>query len=62
LISLKFNLFVITDAYYFEERPIFGKEDLILEHKQQVARKQHAEKEGKQHARGKATWQGGRKA
>jgi hypothetical protein len=24
---------------YFEERPIFGKEDLILEHVQQVARK-----------------------
>jgi hypothetical protein len=31
----------------FGERPIFGKEDLILECKQQVARKKHAEKEGK---------------
>jgi hypothetical protein len=31
----------------FGERPIFGKEDLILKHEQQVARKQHAEKEGK---------------
>jgi hypothetical protein len=31
----------------FEERPIFGKEDLILEHAQQVERKKHAEKEGK---------------
>jgi hypothetical protein len=32
---------------FFGERPIFGKEDLILEHVQQVARKKHAEKEGK---------------
>jgi hypothetical protein len=27
---------------YFEERPIFGKEDLILEHMQQLERKKHA--------------------
>jgi hypothetical protein len=32
---------------YFEKRPIFGKEDLILEHAQQVKRKQHAEKRRK---------------
>jgi hypothetical protein len=32
---------------YFEERPIVGKEYLILEHVQQVTRKKDAEKEGK---------------
>jgi hypothetical protein len=32
---------------YFEEISIFGKEELMLERKQQVARKQHAKKEGK---------------
>jgi len=39
---------------YFEERPIFVKEDIILEHTQQLERKKHA--------RGKPTWQGGRQA
>jgi ribosomal protein S9 len=33
--------------YLFWERPNFGKEDLILEHAQQMERKQHAKKEGK---------------
>jgi hypothetical protein len=32
---------------YFEERPIFGRRDLILEHAQQLARKKHAEKRRK---------------
>jgi hypothetical protein len=32
---------------YFEKRHVFGKEDLILEHAQQVARNQHAKKERK---------------
>jgi hypothetical protein len=36
---------------YFDERPIFGKEDLILEYVQQVTRKKHAKKKEKQHAR-----------
>jgi len=31
----------------FEERYIFGKEDLILGHAQELARNQHAGKEGK---------------
>jgi hypothetical protein len=31
----------------FWERPIFGKEELILEHAQQVERKKHVENEGK---------------
>jgi hypothetical protein len=32
----------------------------MLEHKQQVARKKHAEKKEKQHARGKAMWREGK--
>jgi hypothetical protein len=32
---------------YLKERPNFGREDLMLEHKKKVARKQHAEKEGR---------------
>jgi len=39
---------------YFEERPIFGRKDQFWEHVQQLARKQHAEKEEKKHARGEA--------
>jgi hypothetical protein len=41
-----------VQAYFLEKdhfwkRPVFGKKYLILEHVQQVARKKHAEKEGK---------------
>jgi hypothetical protein len=32
---------------YFEERPNFGRRDLILGNTQQLVRKQHAEKEGR---------------
>jgi hypothetical protein len=32
---------------YFEERPFFVRKDLILEHAQQLARKEHAKKKRK---------------
>jgi hypothetical protein len=44
-------LFLEKDLFW--ERPIFGKEDLILEHAQQVERKKYAKKEGKTTCRGK---------
>jgi hypothetical protein len=47
---------------YFEERPMFGRKYLILEHAQQLSRKQHAEKEEKVACKRKIHVKGGRQA
>jgi hypothetical protein len=56
-----------AQAYFWEkdlfwERPIFGEKDLILEHAQQVAGKQHAVKEGKTTCRRKSNMRASRQA
>jgi hypothetical protein len=47
---------------YFEETPIFGRRDLILDHVQQLARNNHASKEGKETCMRESHMPGGRQA
>jgi hypothetical protein len=46
---------------YFEKKPIFGKEDIILEHVQRVEKTSMQKNKENEHGGGRETWQAGRK-